>query len=211
MKNLPAIIGLFICLTPPLVSTANAAQQSNSKGFAQLCQEKESLSVSIQKTINSLLDQVETVNCKTAESKLKKMTKLTLSNSGINDIRPLAGLTGLTEIDLSSNQIVDISPLANLKKLKTLNLDNNKISNISALSGLTNLNTLTLVANRITSVKPLATLSELKMLSLIGNKVTDIQPLAKLKKLKFVALSNNPIKNKVCPIKPTSVCVWNYE
>jgi internalin A len=166
MKNRSAIIGLLICLTPPMSLMATAAPQSSIKGFAQFCQEKESLSAATQKTINSLLDQVETVNCKTAESKLKKMTKLTLNNSGVSDIRPLAGLTGLTEIDLSSNQIVDVSPLANLKKLRTLNLDNNKISNISALSGLTSLNTLTLVANKITSVKPLATLSELKMLSL---------------------------------------------
>jgi internalin A len=188
MKNLSAIIGLLICVVPMMPSMATSLQQSNSKSFAQWCKEKDSVSAATKKTINSLLDQAGTKNCKAAAAHLENLTELNISNK-ISDLRPLASLKNLTTLNLESNQIVDVSPLAGLTKLTYLNLN----------------------ANRIVNISPLSKLSELKLLSLIGNRITDIKPLGKLKKLTFIALSDNPIKNKVCPVKPASACAWIYE
>jgi Leucine-rich repeat (LRR) protein len=177
-----------------LTSQSIPSAQSKPKSFAQWCQEKNTLSAATVRTINLLLKQAKTQNCKSADTALAKLTELTIRESKISDLQPIAALRNLTKLDLTQNQIVDISPLTNLSKLTDLNLGINKIVNVS----------------------PLASLSNLKSLSLLGNQISDVKSLAKLKKLTWLQLSENPISNgsiakRVCPIKPASNCVWIYE
>jgi hypothetical protein len=177
-----------------LTSQSIPSAQSKIKSFAQWCQEKDTLSASTVKTIDVLLKQAKTQNCKSADSILSKLTELSIREGKISDLRPIAGFKNLTILNLDYNQIVDLAPLGNLSKLISLSLSVNKIVNVS----------------------PLANLSNLKSLSLLANQISDVKSLAKLKKLTWLQLSDNPISytsidKRVCPIKPASNCVWIYE
>jgi Leucine-rich repeat (LRR) protein len=180
--------------TIALTSQSIPSAQSKTKSFAQWCQEKDTLPVATVRTIDILLKQAKTQNCKSADSILGKLTELNIREGKISDLRPIAGFKNLTSLNLDDNQIVDLAPLSNLTKLTTLSLSINKIVNVS----------------------PLANLSNLKNLSLLGNQISDVKSLAKLKKLTWLQLSENPISygaisKRVCPIKPASNCVWIYE
>lgn len=61
------------------------------------------------------------------QSKLSKITTLSLSDKNISDISGLEYCKKLTKLDLSSNLISDITPLIKLTGLKVLNLDGNPI------------------------------------------------------------------------------------
>jgi Leucine-rich repeat (LRR) protein len=177
-----------------LTSQSIPSAQSKAKSFAQWCQEKDTLPPATVRTIDILLKQAKTQNCKSADSILGKLTELNIREGKISDLRPIAGFKNLTILNLDDNQIVDLAPLSNLSKLTTLSLSTNKIVNVS----------------------PLANLSNLKSLSLLSNQVSDVKSLAKLKKLTWLQLSENPISygaigKRVCPIKPASNCVWIYE
>jgi Leucine-rich repeat (LRR) protein len=190
--------GTFYSNTPnykiALTSQSDPSAQSKIKSFAQWCQEKDTLSVATARTIDVLLKQAKTQNCKSADSILGKLTELNIREGKISDLRPIAGLKNLTILNLDQNQIVDLAPLSNLSKLTTLSLSINKIVNVS----------------------PLANLSNLKSLNLMANNIRDVKSLAKLKKVTWLQLSENPIGydptiKKVCPIVPVSNCVWIYE
>jgi uncharacterized membrane protein len=177
-----------------LTSQSIPSAQSKTKSFAQWCQEKDNLSVATLKTIDVLLKQAKTQNCKSADSILSKLTELNIREGKISDLRPIAGLKNLTILNLDQNQIVDLAPLSNLRKLTTISLSINKIVNVS----------------------PLVNLSNLKSLNLMANNIRDVKSLAKLKKLTWLQLSDNPISygsidKRVCPIAPASNCVWIYE
>ena len=180
--------------TIALTSRSIPSAQSKSKSFAQWCKEKDTLSVATAKTIDVLLKQAKTQNCKSADSILGKLTELNIREGKISDLRPIAGFKNLTILNLDNNKIVDLAPLSNLSKLTTLSLSINKIVDVS----------------------PLANLSNLKSLSLLANQIRDVKSLAKLKKLTWLQLSDNPISDgliskRVCPIAPASNCVWIYE
>jgi uncharacterized membrane protein len=177
-----------------LTSQSDPSAQSKIKSFVQWCQEKDTLSVATARTIDILLKQAKTQNCKSADSILDKLTELSIREGKISDLRPIAGFKNLTILNLDQNQIVDLTPLSNLSKLTTLSLSINKIVNVS----------------------PLANLSNLKSLNLMANNIRDVKSLAKLKKLNWLQLSDNPISyasmdKRVCPIKPASNCVWIYD
>lgn len=42
--------------------------------------------------------------------------------TGVSDLSPLSGLSGLTELDLSYTKVTDLSPLAGLKNLRQVTL-----------------------------------------------------------------------------------------
>ncbi len=193
IKNIS--LPIFICLTviakdtTALSNQSIVSAQSQTKSFAQWCQEKETLSVATARTIDILLKQAKTQNCKSADSILGKLTELNIREGKISDLQPIAGFKNLTILNLDGNQIVDLAPLSNLYKLTTLSLSVNKIVNVN----------------------PLATLSNLKSLNLMANNIHDVKSLAKLKKVTWLQLSENPNIKKVCPIVPASNCVWIYE
>lgn len=193
-----ANFGTFDSNTPnykiALTGQSAPSAQSKIKSFVQWCQEKDNLSVATARTIDVLLKQAKTQNCKSADSILSKLTELSIREGKISDLRPIAGFKNLTILNLDQNQIVDLAPLSNLSKLTTLSLSINKIVNVS----------------------PLANLSNLKSLNLMANNIRDVKSLAKLKKVTWLQLSDNPISygsidKRVCPIVPASNCVWIYE
>ena len=103
-------------------------------------------------------------------------------------------LIKIIALTLTDSQIDDLSPLAGLEKLQVVLLDNNQITDLRPLSGLSNLEALNLANNQITDLTPLQTLEGLKELNLSNNQITDLTPLQTpaLEGLKELNLSNNP-------------------
>ena len=86
----------------PAVATT---QKKIPKTFLQWCQQKKSLPLATRTTINILLNEAGTQNCRIANSKLNSLTSLFLSSNKISDIKPLARLTNLTNLYLRGNQL----------------------------------------------------------------------------------------------------------
>ncbi|MBN2581611.1 MAG: leucine-rich repeat domain-containing protein, partial [Planctomycetes bacterium] len=96
---------------------------------------------------------------------------LTLWDSDVSDLSPLAGLVNLRELRLSHNEASDVSPLAGLTAMETLALDGNDIDDISPLGNMAQLRHLYLGNNRLRNVDPLAGCTQLETLSLAYNNI----------------------------------------
>lgn len=119
------------------------------------------------------------------------LTKLSITDVKISDLRPLANLTKLEDLRVTHTQIGDLAPLAQLTKLTSLDLSfNEHISDISPLAGLTELHELDLSGAQVTDIHSLANLTKLRHLDLRGNLISDINPLAGLTELKVLNLWN---------------------
>jgi internalin A len=204
MRNFFGMFSVSVLLFQFLTVATVSAQEANQKSFLEWCEKKESVGASIndrieelsaKKTIGALLKVAQTKNCKQANSKLKSLDKLTLTNQGIVNLKPLASLPNLTSLDLDKNEIVDLKPLASLTNLKILNLRENQIVNLKPLSSLINLTSLNLEQNQIINLKPLASLTNLTSLDLDKNEIIDPQPLASLTNLISLELDKNEIVN----------------
>lgn len=95
----------------------------------------------------------------------------------------IADLTGLQTLSLNNTQITDLAPLAGLTGVKVLNLDNTRVTDLAPLAGLTGLQALYLNNTRITDLAPLASLRELLSLTFINIQAKDLRPIARLSKL----------------------------
>ena len=78
---------------------------------------------------------------------LIKMIALSLPNSQVDDLTPLASMGQLQILLLNNNQITDLKPLTGLTNLKSLNLANNKITDLTPLQTLVGLEELDLSNN----------------------------------------------------------------
>ena len=120
---------------------------------------------------------------------------LTLMQSPVADIKPIAKLKNLKSLNLSYNKITDISPLRGLTNLKNLYLMGNKITDISPLRGLTNLEKLQLGKNSITDIRPLSGLKNLTLLNIDRAKINDLTPLKDLTNLELLTIDNTKLVN----------------
>ncbi|MCD4653940.1 leucine-rich repeat domain-containing protein [bacterium] len=111
---------------------------------------------------------------------------LNLSECGMMDIKPLAGLTNLEYLYLRNTSVTDLKPLAGLMNLKHLDLNFTSVSDLKPLAGLTNLKHLDLRNTSVTDLKPLARLTNLEYLYLRNTSVTDLKPLDHLTNLEIV-------------------------
>ena len=78
-------------------------------------------------------------------------------------------LIKMIALSLPNSQVDDLTPLASMGQLQILILDNNQITDLKPLSGLTNLYRLNLANNKITDLMPLAGLRKLRFLWLNDN------------------------------------------
>jgi len=93
-----------------------------------------------------------------------------------------------------------------LNKRRILDLSSHKISDLSPLAPLTNLTELYLSYNQIKDLSPLSRLTNLNFLFLESNQISDLSPLSQLTNLNWLFVGGNPINNKICPVKPESIC-----
>ena len=126
---------------------------------------------------------------------MQKLTALSATAQGIQDLTGLEFATNLTTLTLNSNRITDVSSLAGLTNLTALYLNSNRITDVSSLAGLTNLTALYLNSNRITDVSSLVGLTNLTTLELTGNNILDVSPLAGLTNLIELWLDSNAISD----------------
>lgn len=100
-------------------------------------------------------------------------------DNDIEDLSPLATLTGLRELWLPCNLISDLSPLAGLDKLVQLNVYGNRITSLEPLRGMTGLNQLNLRGNPLEpgTLAYLRKCKRLGMLNLSGTGLGDISDL----------------------------------
>ena len=161
MNKVLTLISLGVFLWQ-LAHNYGKSSQIATQSFSQWCQNRNSVPEDTQRTIDILLKQAGTESCQLADSNLKNLTELNLSNEDIVDLQPLASLTNLTTINLSQTQtflppgsIVDLQPLAHLTNLTELYLFHNQIVDVQPLARLTNLNTLGLGRNKISNITPL--------------------------------------------------------
>ena len=125
--------------------------------------------------------------------KLTKLTKLYLYGNHLTDVSGLEKLPELTWLELGGNQLADIPKgLEKLTQLKVLWLSDNKLTDVSDLEKLPQLMNLYLNNNELTDVKGLEKLTQLTGLVLSDNKLTDVNNLEKLEQLTGLVLNNNP-------------------
>ena len=127
-------------------------------------------------------------------AELTNLIFLRLGGDSISDIRPLANLTNLTELLLMGSQINDINTLAELTNLEILFLESTQVSDIGALAGLASLRVLDLRNSPIRNINALAGLTNLERLNLHNSQVSDVSVLAGLNNLtQGIWLIGNPI------------------
>ena len=132
---------------------------------------------------------------------LSSLTRLSLTNSGIQSITPdaLDTVIGLTELILQNNQIQHLPArvFEKLTNLETLDLDNNLITSSSpdAFFGLDSLSRLSLSGNEYFPVNVIIPLSNLEYLILTDNNYTTLNPFTfqQLSNLTFIDLTDNPL------------------
>ena len=126
------------------------------------------------------------------KAEITRLTRLTATRKGIDDLTGLEEATNLTTLDLGQNEkISDLSPLSGLTSLTTLDLADNEIAALNSLSGLTALTSLNLAGNDITNVSNLQSLNSLQTLDLRNNNVGDVRPLSALTTLRNLYLRGN--------------------
>ncbi|MDX2256729.1 MAG: leucine-rich repeat domain-containing protein [Pseudanabaenaceae cyanobacterium bins.39] len=210
--------------------------EASPKTFEQWCQQKDSLSAGAKNTVEALLKQAETQDCKVANQKLNSFDEISITFGSITDFEPIATLTNLTALYLIESssegvdriEITDLSPLSKLPKLTNLflwnsqikdvrqftkltgltnlSLNDNGLSDVSPIAKLTKLEYLDLRSNQITDVTPLTSLPKLEYLDLVDNPLKILKPLSSLKSLKFLNLSKTQFKPADCPSQPASIC-----
>jgi hypothetical protein len=126
---------------------------------------------------------------------LSFLRSLTLSETGVSDLSPLADVPQLTYLNLSRTPLWDISPLAKLKELVTLDLSYTSVADLSALAELKNLKTLGLQGSASADLSPLANLSKLEHLSAGNSSIKDVAPLGSLSNLRTLSLEGNTVSD----------------
>ena len=104
-------------------SITSLQAEASPKTFEQWCQQKASLSAGAKITVEALLTESETQDCKAASKQLTSLESLYIQSANITDVEPIASLTNLTSLSLDHNEITDVKPLANLQNLTSLSLD----------------------------------------------------------------------------------------
>ena len=117
------------------------------------------------------------------------------SNSGLNDISALSGLTMLKSLVAIDTQVTDLRPLVGLTALQALNISGTPVADLTPLSGLIGLKVLWAYGTQITSLAPLSGLAALETLGCASTKIHDLAPLAALVGLKQLTIDNTQVSD----------------
>lgn len=80
---------------------------------------------------------------------------LTVSDTPVADLAPLAGLTGLKVLNFSKTQVADLVPMAGLNALQMLDVSGTEVADLAPLGRLTDLQTLNVSNTQVTDLSPL--------------------------------------------------------
>lgn len=124
------------------------------------------------------------------------LEKVSITNQGIRDIKPLANKIHLSELLIQNNPISDISPLEHDTLLTILNIENTQVSDLSKLENLKHLRILNAGGTNVKSLKPLSMLNELEELLVNNTSVKSISPIENIPSLKLLKIYNTRVKSK---------------
>lgn len=95
-------------------------------------------------TMQAVVGEVGPDRCFEAQQALRDMLGLDLSNSGLDDLRPLSDFPNLKSLNLSGNQITDLAPIAWVKRLVALKVDGNPVTSLVPIARMADLQELTI-------------------------------------------------------------------
>ena len=123
------------------------------------------------------------------------LSEITLANTDIEDLAPIATLTRLQDLDLDGTQVQDLTPLAALTSLQELTLRGTQVQDLGPLAALTSLQNIGLEGTQVQDLGPLAALTSLQRLDLQGTQVQDLAPLAALTSLRTLYLGGTQVQD----------------
>jgi len=163
----------------------------DNESFAQFCDEGLSPqgSESIRGTVNACVELAKKKNpelfrpmetgqvidsCFVSSQILAHQKELNLTDSGVQDLRPLLEFTQFEKIILDGNNIVDVGPLSSplfggFHHLKFLSLARNQVESVEGLENIPSLEIIILSGNRIRNASTLSSLQKLHRLDLRNN------------------------------------------
>ena len=110
---------------------------------------------------------------------LRRLTRLALEETTIDDLEPLAGLTGLLMLSVHASPVHNLRPLSQLEQLRELDLSGTQVSDLAPLRSLKRLERLDLTNTPVRDLWALVGLSKLTWLGLSDtSQVTPAQRLA---------------------------------
>lgn len=135
---------------------------------------------------------------------LTNLRKLTLANTKVSNIEPIAAFTELEYLNLlGAVEIVSFSPLENLTKLESLSISENfmitkqnlLLHDIRFLAKMTKMRELDLERFQLFDISPIQGMLDLEVLEFGYNTIQDISPIANFKNLKVLSLTRNYIED----------------
>ncbi|CAL6011187.1 leucine-rich_repeat domain-containing protein [Hexamita inflata] len=148
-------------------------------------------------TLNVSNNNVDLTHIHTVSS----LTKLTLQECGLKNIKQIASLVNLKELDLSKNTDLDLSQLCKLQSLTKLSIYNCGFKNIDQFVLLTNLEVLVISYNLLKNISSIGKLVQLRELDISWNTNLDIAPLKDLVGLIILNLSGCDLR-QLSALKP---------
>jgi Leucine-rich repeat (LRR) protein len=113
-----------------------------------------------------------------------------LSKDNIIDLSALKKLDGLENLSIVDTPVNNIMPLAGLTNLQRLNLDGTMISDLNPVRNLVNLYDLCIANTLISSLEPVRGLDKLEILDISNTPISDLGPVKELKNLQVLYLEN---------------------
>lgn len=125
-----------------------------------------------------------------------RLNTLSLNNSQLTDISPLAALSALQTLRLTNGPLSDLTGIEKLTNLQTLILQNTAIDDLYLLTGLTQLTVLDVSGTKVKSLKPLQKLTQLRKLIINNTKVKSLKPIMDFQHIKLLKCYNTPLRKK---------------
>ena len=128
-------------------------------------------------------------------ARLTRLEVLSLRETDLTSLEPLAGLTALQSLDCRGTPVSDLAPLASLTALQSLNCSETPVSDLAPLASLTALQSLNCSWTRVSDLAPLASLTALQSLVCSSTQVSDLAPLASLTALQSLVCSSTQVSD----------------
>ncbi len=128
-------------------------------------------------------------------ARLTGLRTLILTGTPITDLAPLASLASLQSLEVSGTQVSDLAPLQNLACLQSLLLSNTEVSDLAPLANLPSLYALSVSDTQVTDLAPLANLASLQSLEVWGTQVSDLAPLANVPSLQWLTVTRTQVSD----------------
>ncbi|MGD1937357.1 MAG: CHAT domain-containing protein [Cyanophyceae cyanobacterium] len=181
-----ATIALGFCLAiAPGIFHPSAA--TDTSVFVAFCESRATADADARYTVELMLKQADTQSCTAAAETLSQRPTFNSQDPNLRDVYPITLLDHWTSVMLVGNRIENVEPLVNLKSVEFLMVAMNPVRDIA----------------------PLGKMPSLVTAIMEGNQIETIPDTFKSPPLQRLNLLNNPLKSKVCPLRPAKICEFS--